>query len=177
MAERSRVRFNPVTKEIDVEGSESFVKTYFGKLQAMISGAVKGKVNVKRATKAVKAAPEKKAKKKPKAVKAPRVKKAKKATKTVIPAPTKRVKKARKKAPAKKRVTNIDTIVGLIQGAPEGISTAELKTKTGLAERQIWGIVNRASNLGKVRKMRRGVYGGVAAPETKPEEKNGVDLL
>jgi phosphatidylserine/phosphatidylglycerophosphate/cardiolipin synthase-like enzyme len=31
--------------------------------------------------------------------------------------------------------------------------------------------VNRASKLGNVRKMRRGVYGGVAAPETKPEEK------
>jgi hypothetical protein len=44
-------------------------------------------------------------------------------------------------------------------GAPEGISTAELKGKTGLAERQIWNIVNRASKLGKIKKVKRGVYG------------------
>jgi hypothetical protein len=170
MAERSRVRFNPVTKEIEVEGSESFVKTYFGKLQAMISGAVKGKVNVKRATKAVKAAPKKKAEKKPKMVKAPRIKKAK-APKAVKPAIAKRVNRTGKKAPAKKRVTNIDTVVSLIQGAPEGISTAELKTKTGLKELQIWGIVNRASKEGKIRKVKRGVYGGVAVAEASPVKK------
>ena len=35
----SRIKFNPVTKEIEVEGSERFVKTYFGKLQAMLSGS------------------------------------------------------------------------------------------------------------------------------------------
>ena len=39
MANNSRIRFNPVTKEIEVEGTEQFVKTYFAKLQAMLSGA------------------------------------------------------------------------------------------------------------------------------------------
>ena len=29
MKENSRIRFNPGTKEIEIEGSESFVKTYF----------------------------------------------------------------------------------------------------------------------------------------------------
>ncbi len=43
MKENSRIRFNPVTKEIEVEGTESFVKTYFGKLQAMISGPAEKK--------------------------------------------------------------------------------------------------------------------------------------
>ena len=38
MNEQSRIRFNPVTKEIEIEGSEAFVKTYFNKLQAMMSG-------------------------------------------------------------------------------------------------------------------------------------------
>jgi hypothetical protein len=37
MRENSRIRFNPVTKEIEVEGSEKFVKTYFQKLQQMLS--------------------------------------------------------------------------------------------------------------------------------------------
>jgi predicted transcriptional regulator of viral defense system len=46
-------------------------------------------------------------------------------------------------------------------GAPEGISMVELKEKTGLAERQIWSIVNRASKAGKIKKVKRGVYGAV----------------
>jgi uncharacterized membrane protein len=50
-------------------------------------------------------------------------------------------------------------IVGLIKGSAEGISTAELKEKTGLAESQIWNIVNRVSKLGKVKKIKRGLYG------------------
>ena len=33
----SRIRFNPETRGIEVEGSEQFVKTYSGKLQAMLS--------------------------------------------------------------------------------------------------------------------------------------------
>jgi hypothetical protein len=37
MRENSRIRFNPITKEIEVEGSEKFVKTYFQKLQQMLS--------------------------------------------------------------------------------------------------------------------------------------------
>lgn len=161
MKNNSRIRFNPVTKEIEVEGSELFVKTYFGKLQAMISGPSLKTVTIKKEPKAVKAAPEKKAEKKPARVKAPRVNKVKKAPKAVKPAVARRVKKTVKKAPAEKRVTNIDAVVGLIQGAPEGISTAELKTKTGLNEPQIWNIVNRASKEGKIRKVKRGMYGAV----------------
>ncbi|MBU2578093.1 hypothetical protein KKA69_04660 [Patescibacteria group bacterium] len=182
MKNNSRIRFNPVTKEIEVEGSEGFVKAYFNKLQAMISGASEETVTIKRkpravkaapkkkvikAPKAVKAAPAEKAEKKPPVVKAPRVRKAKKAPKAVKPTVAKSVRKTVKKAPAKKKTTNIDTVVGLIQGAPEGISTAELKTKTGLNERQIWSIVNRASKEGKIRKVKRGVYGGAAASSQK----------
>lgn len=37
MEEKSRIRFNPVTKEIEIEGSEAFVKTYFQKLQGLLS--------------------------------------------------------------------------------------------------------------------------------------------
>ena len=46
-------------------------------------------------------------------------------------------------------------------GAPEEISKVELKEKTGLAERQIWSIVNRASKAEKIKKVKRGVYGAV----------------
>ena len=62
-------------------------------------------------------------------------------------------------------------ILGLIQSSAEGISTVELKEKTGLAERQIWSIVNRAAKAGKIRKVKRGVYGAVAAVDESPEKK------
>jgi hypothetical protein len=185
MAEKSRVRFNPVTKEIEVEGSESFVKTTLDRLLAILPGASKAvvkepkvakvrpakKVIKARKAKAVKAAPAKKAEKKPKEVKATPVKKAKKAPKTVKPAIAKKVRKTGKKASGEKRVTNIDTIVGLIQGAPDGISTAELKAKTGFAETKIWNIINRATKQGKIRIVKRGLYSGVAAPAASPVEK------
>jgi len=150
MKNNSRIRFNPVTKEIEVAGTEKFVKTYFKKLQAMMSGPAEKTVAVKKAPKAAKVALEKKAEKK-----------------------AKRVKKTGKKAPTEKKVTNIDAVVSLIQGAPEGISTSELKTKTGLNEPQIWSIVNRAAKAGKIQKVKRGVYGRVAAPEASPKEKTG----
>ena len=62
MKDNSRIRFNPVTKEIEVEGAEKFVKIYFDKLQAMISGAAERKVAIKKEPKAVKARPHKKVK-------------------------------------------------------------------------------------------------------------------
>jgi hypothetical protein len=123
MKNNSRIRFNPGTKEIEIEGTEKFVKAYFGKIQDMIFGPAENKV---------------------------------KAAKT---GPAKKVSKIAKKEPGEKRVTNIDTVVGLIQASTEGISTAELKEKTGLTERQIWSIVNRAKKEGKIRKIKRGLYG------------------
>ena len=91
--------------------------------------------------------------------KAAKVSLAKKAMKEPRAAKPRLVKKAKKKKPRVKKITNIDKIVGLIQGSTDGISTAELKEKTGLAESQIWNIVNRVSKLGKVKKIKRGVYG------------------
>jgi hypothetical protein len=148
MKNNFRIRFNPVTKEIEIEGTEEFVKIYFGKLQAMISGAAEEKAAIKNERKPVKVAPVKADKKKPKSVKG---------------RPQKKAMKVAKKEPGIKRVTKIDMIVGLIQGSTKGISTAELKAKTGLAESQIWNIVNRAAKAGKIRKMKRGIYGAVAA--------------
>jgi len=31
MQKNTRIRFNPITKEIEIEGSETFVKSYFKK--------------------------------------------------------------------------------------------------------------------------------------------------
>jgi hypothetical protein len=153
MKENSRIRFNPVTKEVEVEGSESFVKTYFDKLQAMISGSPKEAVAVKE-----------------KPIKVKAVKKVKAAKKN----PVKKARKAAKKVTGEKKVTNIDAVVALIQASAEGISTATIKEKTGLAESQIWNIVNRAAKEGKIKKLERGSYG---AADTNPEKRRNRKLL
>jgi hypothetical protein len=59
----------------------------------------------------------------------------------------------------KKRVSNISVVLGFIQDNTEGISTAALKQKTGLSKLQIWSIVNSAAKEGKIKKLKRGLYG------------------
>jgi hypothetical protein len=140
MKDMSRIKVNPVTKEIEIEGSEEFVKGYFYKILAMISGAPRG---IAKEPKVVKASPAKKAPKEPKAVKA---------------RPPKKARKDKRKKPGVKKITNTGTVVTLIKGSAEGISTAELTEKTGLAKEQIWYIVNRAVKQGKIRKVKQGVY-------------------
>jgi hypothetical protein len=143
MNEQSRIRFNPVTKEIEIEGSEAFVKTYFNKLQAMMSGVTE---KITEDPKGAKTLPAKKGKSEPKAA---------------SPRPAGKAGKAAQPEPRKKKVTHIAAIVGLVQANSEGISTSTLKDKTGLAERQIWSIVDRAAKEGKIRKIKRGLYGAV----------------
>jgi len=138
MAERSRIRFNPVTKEIEIEGSEEFVKTYFRKLQGMMSGAPEKKVAIK---------------KEPKAVKAPKRKPAKKVRQSKI---------ASKVPTGTKRGALSKAVLALIHGSPEGIAMAELKEKTGLKERQIRNIISSVTKQGKIRTVKRGVYVGAA---------------
>ncbi len=58
MKENSRIRFNPITKEIEVEGSEKFVRTYFQKLQQLLSSVPgdKGKRQLQKKVRPVKKA-------------------------------------------------------------------------------------------------------------------------
>ena len=39
--DRARVKLNPVTKKTGIEGLEQFVKTFFNKITAMLSGTKK----------------------------------------------------------------------------------------------------------------------------------------
>ena len=159
MKEYSRIKFNPVTKEIEVEGSESFVRAYFAKLQSMLTGSPEKSAAVEEKPKTLKAAPKIRANKMAKKAKERPANKAKKVPKALKPMQMKKGSKTRKKNPAEKRTTNIDAVVMLIRENAEGISTAELKEKTGLVESQIWNIVNRASKEGRIRKIKRGLYG------------------
>jgi hypothetical protein len=46
-----------------------------------------------------------------------------------------------------------------------GVSTADLKEKTGLAEIQIWNVVNQAAKAGKIQKLKWGLYGPVVTKQ------------
>ena len=140
MKSNSRIRFNPVTREIEIEGSESFVEAYFDKLQALMSE------------------PSNKLPEKPKAARVVPVKTVKMESKAIGSAPSNKVKQPIEGESEEKKMSNISAVVALIQASAGGLSTAALKEKTGLSERQIWSVVNRASKEGKIRKQKRGVY-------------------
>jgi predicted transcriptional regulator of viral defense system len=84
----------------------------------------------------------------------------KKKPKAVKERPRKKAMKVAKKKPGEKRITNTDMIVGLIQSSAEGITTTELKEKTGLTDRQIWTIISIAKKRGKIKQAKRGVSVG-----------------
>lgn len=68
--------------------------------------------------------------------------------------------KAAKKRVARKaaKVTASDTVLKIIQKKKKGITTAEIKAKTGFKEKKIWDIVNRAKREGKVKSLGKGIY-------------------
>ena len=57
-----------------------------------------------------------------------------------------------------KRGNMSKTVLAIILDNPEGITTAELKEKSGLKETQIRAIVNSGKKAGKIRIAKRGVY-------------------
>jgi len=138
------LRFNPDTREIELEGSEEFVKTYFDKLQQMLpqSPSEVGKrleattiLSVKKAT-------------------------AKRKAKVEAPVPQKVVKVASNKAVPKKpkKVSQIDKVVDLVQESETGMTIADLQDKTGMTKKQIHAITSRAARLGRIKTTKRGVY-------------------
>ncbi len=135
MNEKSRIRFNPATREVEIEGTEAFVKTFFSKVEALMS--MPGPMAKKAAKPArAKVAPAKKKKKGPQ-VKASSSKK--------------------KVGTAKAKETLFDKIVGLIQDS-RGITTGELQDKTGMTKKQIWSITYRAEKIGKIKRSKKGIY-------------------
>ncbi len=134
MNEKSRIRFNPATREVEIEGTEAFVKTFFSKVEALMS------------------------------MSAPMAKKAAKPARAKVAPAKKRKKGPQVKASSSKKVgttkakeTLFDTIVGLIQDS-RGITTGELQDKTGMTKKQIWSITYRAEKIGKIKRSKKGIY-------------------
>ena len=57
-----------------------------------------------------------------------------------------------------KKLSAVATVLGLIQGSPEGIDTATLIKKTGFANAKIHTIVYKLKKQGKVKSEKRGIY-------------------
>jgi uncharacterized membrane protein len=123
MAANSRIRFNPVTKEIEIEGSEQFVKASFDRIQQILAGSKEEKT------------------KEPSARKSPL---------------RKRSPKPDRKQSGRGAITA--AIMDVIKESREGISTAELKKKTGFNQKQIWPVIKKAEKTGIIKRPKRGVY-------------------
>ena len=75
-------------------------------------------------------------------------------------------RKPAKRAPARKRSvrkkpakgTGTDVVLTIIGKSKRGVSTAQIKAKTGYSERKIWDIVNRLKKQGKIKSEKKGIY-------------------
>ncbi len=148
-----RIKFNPSSMEIEIEGSQAFVETYFDKIQSLILSVAQE----------VREEPRKRKSRTPK--------KAGKAAKTMKAKKAVNAKKARKPTSGRTRAggrrargsSNTDRVLDMIRENPSGVTTTELKAGTGLSEQQIWGVIYAAEKRGKVRKVKRGMYTSTAA--------------
>jgi len=78
---------------------------------------------------------------------------------------TKKTKPPRKAGPrkttAKKKTikkTAVEQVVAAIGRSKKGVTTEQIRERTGFSEKKIWDAINRAKKQGKVKSVRRGVY-------------------
>lgn len=70
-------------------------------------------------------------------------------------------KPAAKVSPGKaaaKPVTAIDTVMGLIAGSSKGVSTAEIKSKTGYDQKKVANIIYKLKKQNRIKSVNKGVY-------------------
>ncbi|NPU85073.1 MAG: hypothetical protein HPY65_11345 [Syntrophaceae bacterium] len=157
-----RIKFNPSSMEIEIEGSQAFVETYFDKIQSLILSVAQ---EVREEPRRRKGRTPKKAIKAGKGVRAKKAGKEKKSDKTAM----------RNRRAGGRRIqgsSNTDRVLELIRENPSGVTTSDLKASTGLSEQQIWGVIYAAEKRGKVRKVKRGMY---AAAESATPESGAAD--
>jgi hypothetical protein len=78
---------------------------------------------------------------------------------------TRAKRKAARKAPTRRparkkptKATGTDVVLNVVGRSKKGVSTAQIKAKTGFSERKIWDIVNRLKKQGKIKSEKKGVY-------------------
>jgi uncharacterized membrane protein len=150
-----RIKFNPSSMEIEIEGSQAFVETYFDKIQSLILSVAQ---EVREEPRKRKSRTPKKAVIAGKGVKAKKAGKEKKAGKPAM----RNKRSGGRRGPGS---SNTDRVLELIRENPSGVTTSDLKVNTGLSEQQIWGVIYAAEKRGKVRKVKRGMYAAAGSAQ------------
>jgi hypothetical protein len=163
------MKFNFLTREIEMEGTEAFVESNFTMIQNLLveSYGVKEKM------------PSRKTKTRPNQEPMPFVKLEESQTETAKPGPSKTLstlpatepsvpeisRDSRAARPPLRKYIRRESILGhertVVEVAgqkPKEISITSLKEKFGLSESKIEGIIRDAEKLGKVRKVMNGSY-------------------
>ena len=65
---------------------------------------------------------------------------------------------AKKPKKVAKKGSATDSVLNIIMKSDSAVTTDDIKKKTGLKERQIWGIINKAKKEGKIKMEKRGRY-------------------
>ena len=128
MAQTSRIRFNPATGEVEIEGTETFVKSYFAKIQNLLS-ELRNTAKEKPAAR-LSRAPRKAAKKSE--------------------------KHAAKKRLGRGDIST--AIIESVRGSDEGIGIPTLTKKTGFTQQQVRSVIFKAEKQSVIQRLRRGVY-------------------
>jgi hypothetical protein len=163
------IKFNLLTKEIEVKGSESFIELNFNKIQDLLveSFGVK-KMTVLRKTKTTRKPisfvkmKESQAGAEIKNHKPSEVPPILPAKESFIPEISYELKA--KRPPLRKYIRKEGMpghqriVVEVVEQKPREISVASLKEKFGLSESKIGGIIRDAEKLGKIRRVMNGSY-------------------
>jgi hypothetical protein len=163
------IKFNCLTKEIEMEGSESFIESNFDKIQDLLieSFGVKRKM-ISRKTKtnqepiSVVKVRESQAGVKITGSELSNVSQLSPATISSMPEISHEIKANR--PPLRKYIRKVGipgherTVVEIVEQKPKEITLASLKEKFGLSETKIGGIIRDAEKLGKVRRALNGSY-------------------
>jgi hypothetical protein len=154
------IKFNLLTKEIEMKGSESFMESNFNKIQDLLGESFGVKDKMVSRKKMTNQDPISFA-----TMKAPQLSQASQilpATKSAIPEiahdlgakrPPLRKYIRKEGLPGHQRI-----VVEVVEQKPKEISIASLKEKFGLSESKIGGIIRDAEKLGKIKRVMGGSY-------------------
>ena len=165
----SSIKFNYLTKEIELEGSESFIESNFDKIQDLMmnSFGVKGEMESRMTE--IKQEPildvkvnESQADAKIKGHEISEVSQLSPATKSPIPEFFNEVRMSR--PPVRKYIRKVGMpgqeriVVEVAEQKPKAISLESLKEKFGLSDSKIGGIIRDAEKFGKIKRVMNGSY-------------------
>ena len=163
------IKFNPLTKEIEMRGSESFIESNFNKVQELLveSFGVKEKMASRKTEKnqesisflAMKTSREGAEIERHHLSQASQILPA---AKSVLPGTAHDL--SAKRPPLRKYIRKEGLpghqriVVEVVEQKPKEISIASLKEKFGLSESKIGGIIRDAEKLGKIKRVMAGSY-------------------